>query len=628
MAPIGGCRWASSLYGQPHMTFPQAFPFIDDRTLAALDLLHVPIHIYSFTQAQICWANAAALEMWQATNLTELQERQNEPPSTATARRLAEYQDAFSNGASRTEVWTFYPSGKPTVIHSHCRGVQLEGHARAMLVESSPLEPLLLPAAELRALEAVRHAELMVSMFSRTGQSLMRNPSAAAYFKDHDQRPPESGDLFRSMFANARDAEGLLACVEADGQATGSFILELPGHPLHRIHVTRTDDPVTGLPALLVLQEDVSVSQITHQKLEESEDAFLSILELTRSAVVIISAHTGIIIYRNTVAAALFGDAAAGCRAVSDLLVADAGYTEFRATVMAHGGGAVDTMLKLAGSELALATLTGSKVRYEGQDAIIMTVGLKDHLISESFQLKRALADQARDTDLLRQQFACAAHEFRTPLAIIDSTAQRIERTQRSLEPDRLKAKAQKIRRNVQRVLQLLDNGAQPTRAHDTPLQYAPALHDLAASLRSVVHTMQDSFPNLKLDCKLGKLPRIWIDQTLIEHLFENLIGNSVKYSDEAPRIDIRSYVTAAEIEITLRDWGIGIPLHDRADIFEPRARASNVGSRPGSGLGLYIVTQIMAVHGGHVELVDISGPGTKFRLRFPRDYSAEDPKL
>lgn len=602
----------------------EAFPMIDAQGLAALALLHLPVHIYSFSRAGICWANQAALEIWQAESVEALQLRQSEPHSMAVERRLAEYQEAFARAERRTEVWTLYPRGVPMAMYSNCRGVSLAGHPKAMLVESSPVEPVILPAADLRALEAVRHAELMVSLFSQDGEVLMRNPSAAACFPEQSAEDEGRKDQFRSMFANARDADGLLADVETFGHATGSFILALDGHPLHRIQVRRTHDPVSGAPALLVLQEDVSMSQIIHQKLEESEDAFHSILELTKSAVVVVSAHTGAIMYCSTDAAVLLGCSTAGRSSVRDLFVSYSAFLDFRASVMSLGSAGLDTIVHLSNGVLALAAVAGSKVRFQGQDAIMMTVTLKDQLISQTVELQQALVDEARNSDILRNRFACTAHELRTPLAIIDSTAQRMERAVRPLPAADLRGRAQKIRKNVQRLLQLIDTNTLNRPAQGAALRYSPELLDLAPALHGVIEVMQEGCPALEVDCEVGSLPSIWIDKSLIEHLFENLLGNSIKYHDGVPRVEIRSYVSASEIEITLRDWGIGIPPGDRAGIFAANSRGSNVGARPGSGLGLYIVAQIMAVHGGRIELAELNGPGTQFSLHFPRDFSME----
>lgn len=605
------------------MSSRASFPTLHEQSLAALAMLNIPIHIYSFSQERICWANAAALEMWQAGSLAELQQRQSDPHSTAIRQRLGEYEQAFERGESRTEVWTLYPQGNPITIHSQCQGVQLAGHERAMLVESRPIKQAALPAADLRALEAVRHAQLIVSLYTLDGVPLMRNPAAAACFAELDDRLAEQGNIFRAMFANARDADSLMNRVQSDGFAAGSFILALPGHPLHRVQVRQTSDPVTGAPALLVLQEDVSVNHIIYQKLQESEDAFQSILELTSTPVVVVAAHTGFLLYSNTAAINLFGETSLQGALINDLFFSQAALAEFRVRLMAHGGAVFDTMIELSGKALALASVAGSKVRYEGQDAVILTIALKDSLLSESAQLKQALAVQMRSADLLRQQFACAAHEFRTPLAIIDSTAQRLARHKITPDPEGLRFKAEKIRRNVRRILQLLDFGTQSSPSQDAPLHYSPALGDLGQCIKTVVQVMQEGAADLQIDCRLGDLPMIWIDQTLIEHLFENLIGNSVKYSDGPTRVEIRSYLTAADIEIIFRDWGIGIPPGETDMIFTSGGRASNATGREGSGLGLFIAARIMAMHGGQIEFVEMGEPGARFKLRFPREFNA-----
>ena len=98
-----------------------------------------------------------------------------------------------------------------------------------------------------------------------------------------------------------------------------------------------------------------------------------------------------------------------------------------------------------------------------------------------------------------------------------------------------------------------------------------------------------------------------------------NLIINSDKYSQGAPHVAISATVTSEDVQIFIRDWGIGIPVDEQSRVFSDYVRGSNVGARPGTGLGLAIVSQIISLHGGLIEVVEQEGAGTTMKITLPR---------
>ena len=120
---------------------------------------------------------------------------------------------------------------------------------------------------------------------------------------------------------------------------------------------------------------------------------------------------------------------------------------------------------------------------------------------------------------------------------------------------------------------------------------------------------------------------QLW-DREAVSRALLNLIDNAIKYSADDKAIDVILRQTPETIVIEVKDHGIGIDAKDIDKIFDPyyRAQFSDTQTRRGAGLGLTLVQQIVASHGGAVEVESEPNRGSTFRLLFPR-ISASDPR-
>src|SRR5262245_3792153 len=108
-------------------------------------------------------------------------------------------------------------------------------------------------------------------------------------------------------------------------------------------------------------------------------------------------------------------------------------------------------------------------------------------------------------------------------------------------------------------------------------------------------------------------------DERRIQRVLQNLIGNAIKYSPDGGDIDINIGADGGNAAICIRDHGIGIPEADRGHVFERGYRAANsVGAIPGTGLGLFISSEIVKRHGGSIGCRAADGRGTVFEVRLP----------
>jgi signal transduction histidine kinase len=102
-----------------------------------------------------------------------------------------------------------------------------------------------------------------------------------------------------------------------------------------------------------------------------------------------------------------------------------------------------------------------------------------------------------------------------------------------------------------------------------------------------------------------------------LEQVFQNILQNAIKYSPEGGPIDITVEHRGGDVCVTIRDRGIGIPASALPEIFKRFYRAGNAaaGHMAGMGVGLYVVHEIVTLHGGRIEVESEEGHGSCFRV-------------
>lgn len=598
------------------------FPYLDDAGLRALSLLGSAIYIYSFETQSVCWVNQQGLALWNAGSEAELYARTLTPFSQATNLRLEEYRKAFAQGEHRLDTWTLYPLGEARPVLCRCSGVSIKGHGNAMMVECSLEAAAGMTAPELRAIEALRHTPLKISLLSRSGEVLMRNPAAAALFAEFDRSLPAGANHFRTMFANESDCDALIASADTHTVGRLQAALRLPGSPIHAFNLSLATDPVTGQPAWLVAHDDISLLVQTLRQLAASEDALESVLNLDLTPAIILAASDGRVLNINVSARKILDQDLTIGSPASSLFVEESDFQRLRASVLFGQASAAPMRLRGALGDPFWASLSAARISYDKQDSMAILLADVDAMYRVAADLEAALSTERAITDAQRRFLAIASHEFRTPLAVIDSAAQRIDRSIGHADEEGVRSRVGGIRRAVAGLIQLMDNTLEQAREDKRVLGYAPRSADLAKLIAEVVASFEDSHPDFRIDVDLPPLPLLMIDPSLIEQVITNLLSNSAKYAGEQKRALIKASVTSEDVQLLFRDWGIGVPAAEREDIFSEYSRASNVGERPGTGLGLAIVKQVIALHGGLIEAVDAHGPGLAIRIALPRSLS------
>ena len=273
-----------------------------------------------------------------------------------------------------------------------------------------------------------------------------------------------------------------------------------------------------------------------------------------------------------------------------------------------------------------LVELNARVIYYDGEPAIMsvardMTERKRMenalHLAKENAEL--ALAEQ-------RQLVAMISHEYRSPLAVIDSATQLLS-IKLSAESDMAPVIA-RIRRGVFRLTSFLDNCLVEGRMDSDALALHSSAIDLYALAESVIESAQHISESHRFIVELDPaLPLLEGDRQLMGIMLLNLLGNAIKYSPPGNEIRLRIKRTGQACSFEVIDRGCGIPADELPLIFHKYMRGRAVTSIPGAGLGLSLVAKIVAMHGGRVEMKSREGEGTHVTVTIPLNFATDREK-
>jgi signal transduction histidine kinase/putative methionine-R-sulfoxide reductase with GAF domain len=242
----------------------------------------------------------------------------------------------------------------------------------------------------------------------------------------------------------------------------------------------------------------------------------------------------------------------------------------------------------------------------------------------EALEHERARAEALAELERARREFMqIASHELRTPLTVIRGYASMLEDGSLGTIPPAARQalktlldKSTEMRAQIERMLLLarLEDGNLPPQR-------------LALDLRTVVREAIDRV-RPQVDLKQGALRVALANEPLpvvgdperLATAVDNLLQNAVKFSPGPPQIEVTGGRDNGRVTLVVRDHGLGIPEGARSRLFEKFYRVNDPLTRnvAGTGIGLYIVRQVIEGHGGQITVNSQPGQGASFRIDLP----------
>ena len=449
----------------------------------------------------------------------------------------------------------------------------------------------------------------------------------------------KSIDCFLTTDDRARGvAIGMLQEAEACGQATcEAWRRRRDGSPFwaHET-VTALRNPCGKLIGYSKITRDLTEQRLAHQR-------FQLAVESAPAAMLMINAE-GEIVLSNREACRMFGYdvGALDGRPIEVLIPARArpGHPDLREgffeepTVRRMGAGRDLFGVRKDGTEFPVEIGLNPVETDEGLFVLSAVIDITERkqLEAERRQLQAELERRvAERTDELAavnealvqsnmelQQFAyIASHDLQTPLRGITGFARFLRQDYSDHLDDDGLDHVDRIIDGAARMQHLIQDLLAYSRV-DSPSTSFDSV-DLDSVIDDVVDLLADTIADLDAEITHDALPAVIGDRGQLTQLFENLIGNALKYrSNEAPRVQVSAERHDDVWRITVRDNGIGIDPEHHGEVFDIFRRLHTQRDYPGTGIGLAICQRIVQRHGGTIDIESEIGRGSSFVIELP----------
>lgn len=229
--------------------------------------------------------------------------------------------------------------------------------------------------------------------------------------------------------------------------------------------------------------------------------------------------------------------------------------------------------------------------------------------------LKRELAVTQAAHQEQRDFMALVSHEFRTPLAIINTTAQQLARNLQA-PVERTLTRCANIQQAVRRMSNLMDDYLSLDRLEGAERALQAQSFDLLEWLEDAAA----DWPPERVVLDVDTLPEFWTgDPKLLHIVVRNLLANADRHSPPEQEITLEARVLEhGNLSLRVIDHGEGIPDDELAQVFNKYFRGRAAQGKPGAGLGLYMVARIVQLHRGRIRARATPGGGTTFEVRLP----------
>ncbi|MFA5954799.1 MAG: HAMP domain-containing sensor histidine kinase [Patescibacteria group bacterium] len=254
--------------------------------------------------------------------------------------------------------------------------------------------------------------------------------------------------------------------------------------------------------------------------------------------------------------------------------------------------------------------------------------------LTEAFNIMvDRLEEQRRRERLISQMksefISIAAHQLRTPLSAVKWTLRMLEEGDIGPLSEEQREFIERGYRVNERMIRLVGDLLNVARIEEGRFGYERIATDFLAYLSQTVEKFRVEAAAQGVGLSYEKpnftLPKLLIDPAKMELAIQNIIENAIKYSQPGGLINVGVTRKTDKIEVTIEDHGVGIPEHQMHRLFTKFFRADNVVrmQTEGSGLGLFIVKNIIKNHGGDIRAESKEGQGTKMIFNLPLSATA-----
>jgi signal transduction histidine kinase len=238
-----------------------------------------------------------------------------------------------------------------------------------------------------------------------------------------------------------------------------------------------------------------------------------------------------------------------------------------------------------------------------------------------AYEAEHQTVEELRRLSALRADFvSLVSHELRSPMAAVIGAARTLQERWRSLAPAQREAFLALIADETDRLANLIGDVLHTSQIEAGTFSYSFSDVDLGRLVEDAVAMAAIGQDEVGVKASVSSsLPVIRGDRERLRQVLGNLLENAIKYSTSGEEVEVRAQPDDGKVKISVVDHGPGIPHDQQRLIFEKFGRADIAGgSKPGTGLGLFIARSIAEAHGGTIDVRSSPDAGSTFTLTLP----------
>lgn len=389
------------------------------------------------------------------------------------------------------------------------------------------------------------------------------------------------------------------------------------------------------------LSNKITIQDIEHKNIEDmilkNKACYNLLIENSRDAIIV--HRFGKIIFLNESAAKLIGISRQGN--LKDISINDIVPVNERNIVNERYDEIYNKKIVECDFEQEISDIKGNIISiknnstyftYEGKPTILSII----HDISSEKQIERLEKDVQKNIKLLNKSrelnklitefLSNVSHEFKTPLNVIFSAVQVLEKNKDFTSESyigREKEYLKMMKQNCYRLMRLIQNLLDITKLNSGFLRLNMSCKNIVSFVEDITHSIIPYLENKGIELTFDTNTEEMImpmDSEKMERIVLNLLSNSIKFTDSGGKIFVNIVEKGNYVFIKVRDTGIGIPEDKIKLIFERFGQVNKSLRRPceGTGIGLYLVKSFVELHGGNIAVRSKPGVGSEFIIRFP----------
>jgi len=288
-----------------------------------------------------------------------------------------------------------------------------------------------------------------------------------------------------------------------------------------------------------------------------------------------------------------------------------------RFAALLDGSAATYQVERSVGQAKATVELTVSLLELPDEFGQLAVIHARD--VTQQREAERAardsLSELQRSNRELESFASVAAHDLAAPLRVVVGYAEMLSQQQSQLDPglaallDKVATTSRRLQAQVDGLMRLARTGRE---------ELSTGIYDTRSLLEEALEVIGQEGAQRGARIHIGPLPMVDCNAAGIVQVFQNLLGNGVKYGGEHPVVEVDALREETGWRFSVRDRGIGLPQEQLNQLFELFERGRSPGRAPGAGIGLAVCKRIIDEHGGRIWCNPRPGGGAEFHFTLP----------